>query len=187
MLATNIAQDDEPTPATRWFCRNAVMWSYAYIQKVKNTQPPGHPTTQSLKQSITHHRPIITPPTHRPTIHLSTGSLTTSPTFPSRVAQESLKRGVSKEQLAERFVAVEMRVSKAVSTMLEEGGPRKRKSEKAGNEETGDKSEAQLDDTETLLKVHSNSLITDASYMIRSSSNLIDRSIWNKVRLHVNF
>ena len=84
---------------------------------------------------------------------------------------------MSKEQLAERFVAVEMRVSKAVSTMLDGDEPKKRESEKGGKKETDD----------TLLKVHSNSLITDSSYMIRSSSNLVDRSIWNKVRLHGKF
>ena len=78
---------------------------------------------------------------------------------------------MSKEQLAERFVAVEMRVSKAVSTMLDGDGPKKGESEKGGKKKTDD----------TLLKVHSNSLITDSSYMIRSSSNLVDRSIWNKV------
>ena len=50
VLATNIGQDDEPSPATRWFARNAVMWSYAYVQKVSTTQPPTHSATHPIAQ-----------------------------------------------------------------------------------------------------------------------------------------
>ncbi len=63
-----------------------------------------------------------------------------------RPSKLSLTTGVTPEQLAERFAAVEMR---------------------SGEEQT-------------LVKVHSNCIITDAKYLIRTSSNLLDRSLWVK-------
>jgi len=90
LLLTNISQEDEPSGATRWFCRNGVRWSYA------------------------------------------------------SVFSACAERGVLAEQVLERLCV------------------------------------ASLGSGECPIKIHSNLVIADGERLLRSSSNLLDRSIWSR-------